>query len=265
MSTLFRMNLKGCWKMLLALLAALLLYFTVITMFYDPEGMEALDNIIKALPNGVMDAFGMGHPATTLTGMLANYFFGFIVLLFPTILMIVLANGLMAKHIDRGSMANLLATPHSRWAIAGTQAAFLFVAMAALQVAFTLLSWLIAHLIFPGELAVGPYWQLNLAAGLTFFALSGMVYAASCLSNDTSHAMVFVAGIPVLFFLMKMIGQAGDKFQWVARLSLYAQFSPIDIAQGAGLPTGPVCLLLALGVAGYGLGIVGFAKRNLPI
>ena len=173
-ATLLRMDVRATWKLFLVLLAVLMIYFVVISSLYNPDDMGALDNMMSMLPAEVIDAFGMGNAATTYTTMIANYFYGFIVLLFPTIWMIVSANGVVAKHVDRGSMANLLSTPHSRWNIAGTQAGFIVGSMTALLALFSLLGLAAAQALFPGALDAAVYGRLNLSVWLTFFALSGI-------------------------------------------------------------------------------------------
>ena len=62
----------------------------------------------------IMSAFGMANTGSTLTEFLSNYLYGFLLLVFPMILEIILANKLVVKYVDIGSMAYLLSTPNSR-------------------------------------------------------------------------------------------------------------------------------------------------------
>ena len=47
--------------------------------------------------------------AADLLGFMISYLYGFILLVFPMVFCILRANGLVAKYVDRGSMACLLA------------------------------------------------------------------------------------------------------------------------------------------------------------
>ena len=112
--TLLKMDLRAYWKLMLVFSAILVLYLFVISSMYDPNGVNALAEMMKMLPEGLVKSFGMSNSAADLTGTLANFFYGFIILFFPTIYFVVVANGLIAKHVDRGSMSNLLSTPTTR-------------------------------------------------------------------------------------------------------------------------------------------------------
>ena len=108
------------WKILLILLAAMTLYTTVIIYMYDPELAHMLNDYQIALP-GIMSAVGMTGIAGNLTEFVYIYLYGFIMLVFPIIAIIILGNKLLAHYIDSGSMGVLLATPNSRLKILLTQ------------------------------------------------------------------------------------------------------------------------------------------------
>lgn len=61
-----------------------------------------------------ISAFGMTNPSSTLIEFLSSYLYGFIYLVFPLIFKIIIANKLVVRYVDQGSMAYLLSTPMSR-------------------------------------------------------------------------------------------------------------------------------------------------------
>lgn len=69
----------------------------------------------------MMAAVGMTGVAANLLEWIKIYLYGFLMILFPLIFIIILVNKLVASYIDNGSMASLLATPNSRGKIIRTQ------------------------------------------------------------------------------------------------------------------------------------------------
>jgi ABC-2 type transport system permease protein len=85
------------------------MYMVIMLGMYDPETIDAMNLYVEALPQGMMEAFGYDIPVTNLITFMAVYFYGFLVLMFPLIYCIILANRLVAVLVDRGSMTFLLA------------------------------------------------------------------------------------------------------------------------------------------------------------
>jgi len=112
--SLFKATIKSNWVVFLIFFAVLLMYMVIMLGMYDPETMDAMNLYVEALPQGMMEAFGYDIPVTNLITFMAVYFYGFLVIMFPLIYCIILANRLVAVLVDRGSMAYLLATPNTR-------------------------------------------------------------------------------------------------------------------------------------------------------
>ena len=60
----------------------------------------------------IFAAFGMGEVGTTLLEFITGYLYGMLFVIFPAVFIIILSNRLVAKYVDNGSMACLLASPH---------------------------------------------------------------------------------------------------------------------------------------------------------
>ena len=119
-SPLFKRDMTSCIKVFVILFAVICLYTTVIIYMYNPELSDMLSDYQKALPE-VMSAVGMTGIATNLLEWIQIYLYGFIMLLFPLIFIIILVQKMVMGYIDSGSMASLLATPNSRGQIIRTQ------------------------------------------------------------------------------------------------------------------------------------------------
>ena len=263
--TLFKMDFKSYWRLILVFFLVLMLYFSVIVAIFDPSGISALQGMMDQLPEGMVNAFGMGNAPGSFTANLANFFFGFIIYIFPTILSIMLAHGLVAKHADRGSMACLLATPNTRGAIARTQAAFLIFSMTLTFLLLLPCGILVCEAFFPGSLEIQQFILMIFGVYLTLFAISGICFLCSCAAKDAKSSLAFGAGIPVAFFLLKMLGQMGGSISWMADVSLYSMISPVQIALGGSLPILACILLTAIGVLCFSIGILIFQKKDFSV
>ena len=113
------------WGIFAFVAGMLLIYVSTAVSMYDPSSIETMENMFKLLPEGMLKAFGFDTLGTDLTGYLAHYFYGFIIIVFPLIYIVLISNRLIAKHVDTGSMAYLLTTPNTRVRVAFTQAMYL--------------------------------------------------------------------------------------------------------------------------------------------
>jgi ABC-2 type transport system permease protein len=131
---LFKHTVKSNGLLLLFITLLLLMYLTLFISMYDADGMEGFGAMLDMMPEGLINALGFNSDFIGLTGYLAGYFFGFLTIVFPMIFTIVTANRLIAKDVDRGSMAYLLVSPISRIRIVVTQALFMPIGVLAMYV-----------------------------------------------------------------------------------------------------------------------------------
>lgn len=176
---LLKRNMSQIWKILLILLAAMTLYTTVIIYMYDPELAHMLNDYQIALP-GIMSAVGMTGIAGNLTEFVYIYLYGFIMLVFPIIAIIILGNKLLAHYIDSGSMGILLATPNSRLKILLTQLLSMLAGITLLIVLITAIGVGTCEGLFPGELDIPLFLKLNAALLLFHLMLGGIAFLPAC-------------------------------------------------------------------------------------
>ncbi len=261
---LLKATMKQNYIVFLIIIGVLMIYLPTIASMYNPETQKSLNDMLKMMPQQLIAAMGFTGEMGTLLKFLGTYFYGFLILLLPMIYTIIVANRSIASHVDKGSMAYLLATPNTRARIAWTQALFLLVSTALLLGFVTLVGIGMCELLFPGELDIKGFLLLNCGALLLYFALTGISFFSSCLFNDTKSSLALGAGLPVGFLLLQMVADTGEKFEFLQYLSLYTLFDPAKIASGDGyLPS--FIALAVIGVVLYGLGIYTFTKRDLPL
>ena len=262
-STLLKKEFKSNYKILLIFISVLTMYETIIIYMFDPELGATLDTFAKTMPE-IMSAFGMANTGTNLIEFLANYLYGFLLLVFPMILEIILANKLVAKYVDTGSMAYLLSTLNSRVKIATTQAIFVIVNMIFLILYVTILGIVSSEIMFPGDLDINRFILINISVLAIHIVISGICFFASCISNDMKLAYTIGAGIPIAFYIIQMLANMGGKLENLKYITIFTLFQPNEIAKG-NVEVGFIIMSLVIGAVLYVLGIKIFSKRDLPL
>ena len=260
--TLLKRNLKSCLMPFFIIFAFLCLYTTVIIYMYNPELSSMLSNYQKALPE-MMNAVGMSGIATNLLQWIQIYLYGFIMLLFPLIFVIILVNKLLMSYIDNGSMASLLATPNSRGKVIRTQLLSMFIWLTILMVAVSILGIAYSQMEFPGQLDVSKYIVLNICTLFLWFAVGSISFCTACFVSESKYYYLIGAGLPIAFFMFQMLGNMGDKLKGFKYVSLYSLLPTDKIVSDANDFWLPVIALLGIAIVLSIIGCYYFKKRDL--
>ncbi|MFA5522925.1 MAG: ABC transporter permease subunit, partial [Tissierellales bacterium] len=263
--TLFKVNIKASRTIWITMTCVFCFYLTVIISMFDPEGADRLNEMLKTFPESMINAFGFGDMGTNLLTFITSYIYGFLVLFIPMVVSIVINHKIIGSHIDKGSMAYLLATPNSRIKIAITQAVFSLASITLLFTIATTFSILVAEKLFPGQLEIGKFIFINIYALLMYYTIGGIGFLASCVSNESKTSLGLGIGIPVAFLVFQMLGNAGDKFSWIGNLSLYALFDPDKLISGESFAYFGMVSFALIAILLYGSGIAIFNKRDLSL
>ncbi len=262
--TLYKRGMHESWKLLLIFAAVLTMYFTIIISMFDPALGSALNEFAEAMPE-LMAMVGMNPTSTTLIGFISAYLYGFIMLVFPMIFSILCANRLVARHVDRGSMAYLLAAPVRRRSVAFTQMKVIASGIFALVAYATMMSIIACELSFPGDLEIGKFILLNIGVLCLHFFIGGICFLCSCVFSDTKYSIGFGAGIPALAFIVQMMANAGAELENAKYATFFTLFHPDGITVGeAGAIWGMVALFVGAVIL-FVLGIVVFTRKDLHI
>lgn len=262
--TLFKADFKGNALFLAIISYVLLMYFTVMLSMFDPTDTTALASMLELLPEGLMSSFGFDSVSTNLTSFLADYFYGFIVFIFPMIYCIVVSNKLVARLVDNGSFAYLLMAPVSRRSIIVTKGIYLLFSIALLFSALHFGGGAIARLLFGDMLDQRIFLQINLNAALLTM-LEGMIcFFYSCLFNETRLSLSFSAGVNIVFLLLFMLGGASPQSEFLKDLSIFSLLDTKRILEGSGT-AGLDIMLVVLILLLFGLSVWVFDRKNLPI
>lgn len=111
---------------------------------------------------------------------------------------------------------------------------------------------------------MGEYLTMNLGLFLLLFAISSISFAASCIFNLTKYSMMFGAGLPIAFFLFKILAETSEQLEVLKYLSLNSLFDPTAIT-GNGEYLVQFIILALLGLCLYIMGLEWFKKKDLPL
>ncbi len=262
---LFRATLKSSWVITTIFIALLCVYMGSILSLYNPKSAEAMEQTLKLLPAELALAMGIGSTPADLTGFIGSYFYGMLVFMIPLIYVSIMGHSLMARYVDSGSMAYLLSTPNTRVRIAMTQGVYFLSSIGVLFVFLTAATIGMCASMFPNMLDVGAFVRLNACAFLLTCAVSSICWFFSCLFSETKYSLAFGVGIPVLLFMLNVIGGMKQQLNWLASVSVYRLFRASDILADNANVLGVCLIFLAVTVFLYGSGILVFKKKNLPL
>ena len=261
---LFKRGFQSNYVPVTAFLALLTMYFSMIIYMFDPKLGATLDQMAKAMPE-LMAMFKMDKAGTTLTDFITNYLYGFLMVLFPMVLVVMLSNRLVAKLVDTGAMAYLLAAPRKRLTVVFTQFAVLQAALLAVILYCTGIGIAVSAVMFPGQLDIPAFLRLNIGVFCLHFAVGGICFFASCVSNETRQSLGIGAGIPVLFYLLSMLANMGGKLEWLKYLTIMSLFDAAGLATGGAGALLNLVILAGIGIVLYAAGMLAFDRRDLPL
>ncbi|MBE5960977.1 MAG: ABC transporter permease [Lachnospiraceae bacterium] len=220
----------------------------------------------------------MGEMDTT--AMLNQMYYTVIGLLPIFILVVILANSLIAELVDRGSMAYVLSTPTKRSAVAITQAVFMIIVPFVI-ISVVCMTRIATSFLFFDEVNVPGILALFAGMYVLVEAVCGICYLGSCLFSQSKKAIGFGGGIATWFFLASLLGMFGSENMvstgmGIEELSIFNKLTLIglyDIDSLATVGTGSVdtafvwkiCVLVAVAVICYIAGAARFVKKDLPL
>jgi len=196
------------------------------------------------------------------------------------ILIVILANGLIAEQVDRGSMAYVLSTPTKRSAVAITQIIFMIV-VPLIVLGIVGATRLFTTYLFFDTVNAKSIVALFIGMYILVEAICGICYLASCWFSQSKKSMGVGGGLTVWFFLASMIGMFGsenmvDTGMGVEELSIFNKLTLVGLYDVEALSTvgtdsvdtafvWKLLVLVAVAVCSYVIGAVKFSKKDLPL
>lgn len=262
--TLFKADIKANRFIWLLITIIYSFYAVILVSMFDPENVDAMAEMMEIIPEGLLSAGGFTFGTTLLTHI-SGFLYSMLLYLFPLIITVIVNHRLIASHIDKGSMAYLLSTSVSRTQVAITQAIFSILSITLVFTVITIVQIIVSVSMFPGELEIGQFILLNIYAMLLYYAISGICFFASSLSNEARYSLGLGAGVPIAFVVLEMLGSIGEKTSWLGNLSIFTLFDPDRLFAGDTFAYIGMAVLGTIAVVLYAGGIALFKKRDLPL
>ncbi len=263
--TLFVFNLKENKGMIIGFTLIILLYSTISIGMYDPSSSEALEAMLQMVPEALLKMLGFISFGTEITSYVAHYLYGFIMVLFPAIFIIILGNRLIGKYQNQGSLVYLITMPYSRKKIVVTQLIFLITTLFFVLFINVAVMMIMASVMFPKTLQIGPFLMLNLVTFGVHFMLAGLTFFLSIWIADSTQATGLSSLLLIGFFIIKMLSEISEATQFLKYLSPYSLIHISHLLAGGIHGLLELILTLIIGVAFFIGSVVLFDKKSIIV
>lgn len=257
---LLRQTIRSNYKLFLIFTLILCLYITLVCGVFTPEALGEMSGLAQNMG-------GMGEMLDVqggITNFIGQAFFGMIAFLFPTVYCIFVGNRLVAAQVDKGYLACWLSTPTRRRQITATGALYFILSLVLMFGVTAGVGYLTAEAFQPGALNQEQFAYLTLGSFLLQFAISGICFCSSCIFNESKQSLIFGAGLPLAFFLFKMLTELSEDLDFCRYFTLSSLFDPKEVLSGGEFALS-FALLGVIGAVLYAVGIFVFRRKDLPL
>lgn len=257
-------SLRSLSAVVLAVAVVLVFYIGAVVYLYDPEVSESLRLMQEAMPE-LFAAFDMAHPSATLCDFLLNYLYGFMFAGALVLLAAYMAQRLVVGPVKDGSLAWLLASPHSRFRLVFSLASAEVVAVLILVALLWASESVFCELLFPGDLDQMALAKANMGLiALGLFAAS-LCFASGCVFQRPGLGLWVGAGACALFLLMGLAAAMGDGLEWLASVSPFSLYDAYGLAAGERSAVLGSFALLGASAVCFAAGVAAFCRRDFSL
>ena len=205
----------------------------------------------------------------TPAGRVALAFVDPVVVLAATVWGITRGSDAVSGQLERGTLEMVLGAPVTRTAVFVTQALAVTAGAAVLCAVLAASTWT-AVAFGPWAGTVDPARFVPAVANVfgLMVCLAGLAAAVSAADNHRWRSIGILCGFYVVSLLAKLVGRLSDAFSWVGWLSMLGAYEPQQLVGGTPATWWLLAcydgVLIGLGILGYVVGAVIFARRDLP-
>jgi len=263
---LFLSTLKSRYILILLISAFLLMYSVIIISMFDPGDAESSQTLLETMPEDFNKAFSFEIIQPTLAGLLAGIMYSLPYMIFMIAYTLIIANSLIARIVERGSIACYLATPVSRTRVVISRASVLILGEVVIVFLLTLVSILAARGMHgSGTLDIRLFILVNCMGFCLFLLVGAYSFLFSCIFNEEKYSLLCSAGLTFLLYIINTIGNINDELSTLKKISPFGYFQPTDIVKGDFEILLPAVLFILISTVIYTLSMVIFNKRDLSL
>lgn len=253
-----------------------LLSYFIVYMVEDMD-LSAIEDIIKAWPEGMIEFFGDATIFTNPYGFWSLELMTFI-WIYAGIYIIFMASGLLSQDVEDKTIDLTLSKPISRYNFLGSKIAFLYVfIMATIGIVFLITMGSMAgssvYQVGTGSILWDLYyfdrlWVTYISVVLFLAALAMVAIFFSTIFLNTRKSMAFgVIVLFVMFFLGEFYIYMDEAVQNIKYFSIFHYFNPADyIVHGDfTLFTRDIIVLGIINASLIGASLFVFDRKDIPI
>lgn len=261
---LFKATLKENYKLFIIIFSVMVMYATIIVSMYDPNNLAVWDAMLETFPESLLNAMNFVFVTPDFLGYVAGYYYGFIMVGFPMIYMIMMSNRSIAKYVDNGSLSFMLATPLKRSDVAITKALYLFISTTLLLSSVSVVIFIIG-LMVSDTFPYFAFFMLNLNLIGLFTLFGGISFLCSSYFNESRQAVAYASLFIVGFFVINMLRNANEQLAFLKYFTVFTFFNTTSILNLEPIIYLHTAILYIIGIGLYILGIVIFNRKDLHI
>lgn len=260
-------NLKENKVHILSIFAIILMYGTISVAMYDPNpnGLEAFQEMLDQMPAAMISLLGFESLTGPMISYISNYLYGFIMIIFPMIYIILVSNRLVSKHIDKGSMIYILTMPYTRKRIITNQLLFYIISFLFIYISNVVIVIGVSEIMFKGLLDIKLFIILNyIVLSVHLFTMS-LAFLSSTFFSDSQKNSGITSAVLILAFVFTMLSRLGDKIEFIKYLTPYSIINVDFILEGNGNGIIGGTIMLVISIIIFITSIHYFDKKSIII
>jgi ABC-2 type transport system permease protein len=261
----------GDQKVLLLALAVLWAAFPWIYIWLQAQvPMGDFQMLLRLIPEDWQKLSGVPlAEVATHAGRVALAFVDPIVILGATVWGVTRGSDVVSGPLERGTMEMVLAAPVRRTAVYASHAAAT-IAGGAVACGVLLAGLWSAVALGPWSASLEPARFAPAVANVfgLVVCMAGVAGLVSAAGSHRSRTIGIMCGFYVLSLLLKLVGRLSGRLGWAGWLSVFTAYEPQRLVSGTAeawwLVARYDAVLIGIGLAGYLVGALIFARRDLP-
>lgn len=260
-SAVFLENIKETWKRWCMTVFGLCLIQLLLILSCVPTGKSILLNLEEYFLDPVLQLVSLKLSDPSVSGTLTTVFFGFWVLLLPTLYTLRRAEELVAEGMESGRLISYIVTPLGRENVIRTEAFSLVLDQFSMLAVSAGAGLLFSGLFCSDTQNVTAFLFQSLEAFAVQFVLGGFAFLVSCFGFGKTTRRLLLWGLTGGGFFLYLLGGLGG---WLEIPGGFTVFSVLRqeslLADNGGLAA---AFFLLLGIVFYGLAVLIFQKKEL--
>lgn len=261
--------LKRGWVGLLSLLLFLLAFETVQPIVAESlGGAGGIEPLIATLPPAFQTMLKARPEFLAVSGLAGYLSIGFthpLYIVLTSTAIITFATRSLAGEMERGTIQIALSRAISRPQVYASRVIGMILIVLVLGTLGPLGLWIGLNIAKPEDgIDYANFIPTYLATALLFWSVGGLSLLVSAISSTTARAVGIATAGMVVFYFVDYFANLWSVLKPFEPFSIFAYFDPAEAMVNGALPTANIVFLALVGAVGILLGLVLFAKRDLP-